>query len=143
MPASSGSWSSRAGSAGGGGWGGGVGGVGGVGGESEEAGADAGAFVFEFGEPVDEAGSECGDGGRAGREGGEVFDFPCVGVLGGVDVADALAEPGGFGVAAGGGVGGVAGHDVGEGLGGFWDEYSSVEDQRGRGGVRLRRRGRA
>jgi len=49
-------------------------------------------LFFEFTEPADDPGAERGDGGRGGVVAGELLDFAGVGVLGGVDLPELLAQ---------------------------------------------------
>jgi hypothetical protein len=83
-------------------------------GEVGELGGDGGAFLFEFGEPGDDAGAHGGDGGGVGVEAGEGFDFAGVGVLGGVDLADAAVQRGRGGAVLGGVASGGGGDLGGE-----------------------------
>ena len=59
---------------------------------------------------------------------GEIFDFPGVGVLGGVDLAEPLVEGGGFLLAGGGVLGGGGGEPCGEHGGAVGSEHMGGEE---------------
>ena len=83
-------------------------------GEGGQGAADVFAFGFQFAEPLEVPGAHGLDGGCVRIQFGEGLDFADVGVFGGVDLLESLAEPGGLLFAAGGVLGRAGGQLLGE-----------------------------